>query len=242
MSAEPSLGWVGPELEQELPGLRIAVMDASFAPSVSPDASTPEGVRERLDALSNRFNGSKAVNLRREPVTAAYRVFFRHIGLDPDVVRTPMEAAVLERMLDGAFLRSGLLADVLLIAMLDTSVPVWALDGETVEGELGIRVSRDGEPLGGGGAGLQADSSGRRESAGTCVVRGEPAGGSLAAGQLVIADSHRALARLFCQPEASHRPAKGSRRLLLYALQVEGVPWLAVEESLWIARMALEAV
>lgn len=212
MSSEPSLGWASPELEQELPGLRIATMQASLAPDVSPGASTPDGVRERLNALSDRFTGSKAVNLRREPVTAAYRVFFRHIGIDPDVVLTPMEAAVLERMLDGAFMPSHLLADVLLIAMLDTSVPVWALDAARVEGELGIRTSRDGEALG---------------------------SGCLAAGQLVVADLHRALSLLFSQPPALHRPSNGSR-LLLYALQVEGVPWLAVEETLWIARMALE--
>ena len=68
--------------------------------------------------------------IRREPVPAAYRVFFRHIGLDPDVVRTPIEAAVLERMLRGGFLTGGLLEDVLLIALVDTGVPVWALDAE----------------------------------------------------------------------------------------------------------------
>lgn len=242
MSAEPSLGWTSPELKQELPGLRIATMQASLAPRVSPGASTPDGVRERLDALSDRFNGSKAVNLRREPVTAAYRVFFRHIGLDPDLVHTPMEAAVLERMLDGAFLPSCLLADVLLIAMLDTSVPAWALDAQRVEGQLGIRTSREGEALGGGGDGFEVDSSGHHESAGTGVALGEHAGGRLDAGQLVVVDSHRALALLFSQPVALHRPARDSRRLLLYALQVNGVPWLAVEESLWTARTALEAV
>ena len=72
--------------------------------------------------------------VRREPVPAAYRVFFRQIGLDPDVVRTPIEAAVLERMLRGGFPSRGLLADVLLIALVDTGVPVWALDAECVDG------------------------------------------------------------------------------------------------------------
>ncbi len=79
---------------------------------------------------------------------AAYRVFFRHIGMDPDIDRTPIEAAVLERMLRGGFLTGGLIADVLLIALLDTGVPVWALDAGTVDGVLGIRASREGEMLG----------------------------------------------------------------------------------------------
>ena len=90
------------------------------------------------------------MSVRREPVPAAYRVFFRQIGLDPDVARTPIEAAVLERMLHGGFLSGGLLADVLLIALVDTGVPVWALDAEAVDGPLGIRASREGERLGPG--------------------------------------------------------------------------------------------
>ena len=105
-------------------------------------------VSERLRELSNRFRGARAVGVRREPVPAAYRVFFRQIGLDPTSVRTPIEAAVLERMLRGGFLGGGLLADVLLIALIDTGVPVWALDADSVDGPLGIRPSREGERLG----------------------------------------------------------------------------------------------
>ena len=47
--------------------------------------------------------------MRREPVPSAYRVFYRHIGLDPDVVRTPIEEAMLARMLQGGFSSDGLL-------------------------------------------------------------------------------------------------------------------------------------
>ena len=73
---------------------------------------------------------------------------FAHIGLDPDIVRTPIEAAVLERMLRGGFLSGGLLSDVLLIALIDTGVAVWALDAESVDGPLGIVSSGEGERLG----------------------------------------------------------------------------------------------
>jgi DNA/RNA-binding domain of Phe-tRNA-synthetase-like protein len=163
------------------------------------------------------MRGATAVAVRRQPVPSAYRVFFRHIGLDPDSVRTPVEAAVLERMLRGGFLSAGLLADVLLIAMLDTGVPVWALDAATLEGPLGIRSSKPGERLG-----RATDAA------------------QLAAGRLVVADSSTPLALLFGELAQGHAPAPRSRHLALFALQVEGVPRLYVEEALWSARAALE--
>lgn len=231
MSDEAALGWCEQQVEEELPQLRIALAEVRLPRHAAPSRPAPEPVRERLAALSDRFNGAKAVNLRREPVTAAYRVFFRHIGLDPDVVRTPIEAAVLERMLDGGFLSRCLLADVLLIALLDTGVPVWALDASTVAGRVGVRTSRGGEPLGRGP--LASRTPGDPPAAADELV---------SAGQLVVADSRAALSLLFADPAPRHRPRAGTRGLLLYALQVAGVPWLAVEESLWICRTALEAV
>ncbi len=120
--------------------------------------------------------------VRREPVPSAYRVFFRHIGLDPEVQRTPIEAAVLERMTKGGFLSGGLLEDALLIALIDTRVPVAALDAEHVDGPLGIRASVEGERLG------------RR-----------PDAAALPAGRLVVADASSPLAVLF--GEARRRPS-----------------------------------
>jgi DNA/RNA-binding domain of Phe-tRNA-synthetase-like protein len=231
VSSEASLGWCERAVEEELPQLRIALVQAQLPPHASPTGPAPQEVRQRLAALSNSFNGAKAVNLRREPVTAAYRVFFRHIGLDPDVARTPIEAAVLERMFDGGFLSRCLLADVLLIAMLDTGVPVWALDAQAIDGEVGVRTSRAGEMLGD-----VADAPPDGRSCDSLAAHGD------GMGQLVVADARGALALLFADPASAHRPTGRSRVLLLYALQVAGVPWLAVEESLWICRSALEAV
>ena len=105
---------------------------------------SPPDIQQRLRERSSRFRGARAVSIRLEPVPAAYRVFFRHIGLDPDVVRTPIEQAVLERMLRGGFPTGGLLADVLLIALTDTGVPVWALASDTLDGPPGIRESTRG--------------------------------------------------------------------------------------------------
>lgn len=168
--------------------------------------------------MSDRFDGARAISLRREPIPAAYRIFFRHIGLDPDLDRTPIEAAVLARLIDGGFVSKGLLEDILLIAMIDTGVPVWAIDAETIDGPLGIRLSRPSESLGPG-----ADAR------------------SLQAGRLVVADSRGAVAELFDEPAKPHRVHSRSQALVLYALVVEGVPWLSVEEALWICSCSLEA-
>jgi hypothetical protein len=214
---EPRAGWLAREVEEELPELGLLIDEVQVARMGSVTAGSPRDVKGRLRELSNRFRGAQAVAIRREPLPAAYRVFFRHIGLDPDVVRTPIEGAVLERMLRGGFLSGGLLEDVLLIALLDTGVPVWALDAERVDGPLGIRSSREGERLG-------------RSS-------GAPA---LPAGRLVIADASAALAVLFGELAPGHEPRAGTRRLTLFAVQVAGVPALYAEEALWTCRSALE--
>jgi hypothetical protein len=214
---ESELGWCAREVEEELPGLRLLIGGALHTRPQPLTGGSPPDVRRRLSELSNRFRGARAVGIRREPVPAAYRVFFRHIGLEPDTVRTPIEAAVLERMLRGGFLSHGLLEDVLLIALVDTGVPVFALDAELVQGQLGIRASREGERLG------------RATDA--------PA---LPAGRLVVADSSAALAILFGELAPGLEPQSGTRRLALFAVQVDGVPDLFAEEALWACRAALE--
>ena len=45
--------------------------------------------------------GRRRSRCGRRPVPWAYRVLFRHLGLDPDVTRTPVEALVLERLVQG---------------------------------------------------------------------------------------------------------------------------------------------
>jgi hypothetical protein len=219
MSADgqPTPGWRAREVEEELPELQILVTEAEFGGGRSLTGDSPREIQNRLRELSNRYRGAQAVAMRREPVPAAYRVFFRHIGLDPDVVRTPIEAAVLERMVRGGFLSGGLLEDVLRIALVDTGVPVWALDATTVDGPLGLRPSSEGEPLG----------------------RGSDAP-LLPAGRLVVADASAALAILFGGLAPGHEPAPGTRRLELFAVRVAGVPALYAEEALWSCRMALE--
>ena len=216
--SELEFGWRARDVEQEIPELRLVLAQARVGRPGSVITGSTPGVEDRLRELSNRFRGARAVAIRREPVPAAYRVFFRHIGLDPDVVRTPIEAVALERMLRGGFLSGGLLEDILLIALVDTSVPVWALDSEAVDGPLGIRSSSEGEPLG-----------------------RSPGAPLLPAGRLVVADASAALAPLFGELAPGHAAGADTRHLTLFAIQVAGVPSLYVEEALWSCRTAVEA-
>lgn len=210
---EPIRGWCEREVQEELPGLSLVHAPAVLAHS---GRSSPPALRRRLNALSDRWAGPDAINLRQRPVPAAYRVFFRHIGLDPDVAPTPIEEAMLARMLQGGFVSSNVLADALLVALVDTGVPVWALDADGVDGPLGIRATSAGEPFG------------RSSSA-----------PPLPGGRLVIADSEVALAVLFGEIAPGHaaRPLAGD--LILFSLQVPGVPGLHVEEALWMAGSML---
>jgi DNA/RNA-binding domain of Phe-tRNA-synthetase-like protein len=215
---EPQLGWCAPEVADELAQLRLLTVDVTLAQERSLLGRSPASVQGRLRELSNRYRGDRAIAVRRQPVPAAYRVFFRQIGLDPDVVRTPIEEAVRERMLRGGWLSSGLLYDVLLIALIDTGVPVWALDAALVRGPLGIRASAAGERF---GRGARAPE--------------------LASGRLVVADSAVAVAMLFAEIAPGHEPSASTRRLVLFAIQVAGVPSIFAEEALWSCRAALAA-
>ncbi len=99
----PQRGWVAPLVAAEFPGLAISwiAVDGRVAKS-------PEPVRRRLRGLSDRFYGAHAVQMREQPIPWAYRVFFRHIGLDPDRTLIPVERLALERLHDGAFKSRGL--------------------------------------------------------------------------------------------------------------------------------------
>jgi DNA/RNA-binding domain of Phe-tRNA-synthetase-like protein len=211
------IGWCASEVEQELPGLRLLSAEVTIAGTRSLLGGSPRSILERLRELSNRWGGARAVVLRQKPIPAAYRVFFRHIGLDPDVTRTPVEAAVLDRMLHGGFLPTGLLEDVLLIALIDTGVPIWAFDADTLDGPLGLRLSLEGESLG-------------------RSAKAPP----LLGGQLVVADASAALAVLFGEIAPAHQALAQTSRLALFSIQVVGVPTLHVEEALWMCITALD--
>jgi hypothetical protein len=207
-------GWVDEAVARELPGLGVAWIETP-APA---GRRTPDGVRARLGVLANRWSGTRAVTMRREPVPAAYRAFSRHVGLDPDVERTPVEAVVVERLLHGGLRPRGRVEDALLAGALEAGVPLWALDADRVEGALGIRPAAPGERLGEG-----------------------EAAPDLAPGRLLVADARDAVAVLLGAVAPGRGPDTRTRRLAVFAVQVAGVPRIHVEEALWVCAESIAA-
>ena len=205
MIDEPELtrGFVDATLRAEFPELGLVYTEVPVRPQRSPPQCA-RGCARRATASP----APKAVALRQQPIPWAYRVFFRHVGIDPDERRTPIEAIALERMRAGGFQSQNLVDDALLLATLETGVPVLAFDAAAVDGELGLRVSPGGEELG--------DIP-------------------LSAGQVVVADETRALAVLFGETAAGCAVQWSSERMVLAAVRVKGVPEVSVEEALWVA-------
>ncbi len=203
----PAAGFVEPQLSDEFPGLRLDWISVE----VTPRRDSPQPVKQRLQTLSNRYRGANVVAMRTQAVPHAYRSFFHQIGLDPDVTRIPSEEAAVARLLSGRFPSRGLVEDAMLIALVETGVPVWALDGGLVDvGGLGIRTSVAGDHLG----------SGERAIA-------------VPPGRLVVADAQLVHGILFGELAPGHVADRRSTRLVLFSVGVDGVPAIHVEEALW---------
>ncbi len=141
MNDEPTVrsGLVAPALAAEHPGLWLAWTDVVAKPG-----PTPADLRRRLAAMADRIRGADAIALRTREVPHCYRVFFRHVGLDPDVVRTPVEAVMLRRLWDGGLLPRNLVEDALTVAVMETGVGMWAFDAERLVGAPALREADDG--------------------------------------------------------------------------------------------------
>jgi DNA/RNA-binding domain of Phe-tRNA-synthetase-like protein len=209
--AAPEPGWVSPDLAEEFAGLSLATTVISTTTGRS-----PEPLRQRLRELSDRIGGPQAIQLRQQPIPWAYRVFFRHIGLDPDTTRTPIEQLIFERIHDGAFASRNRVEDAITIATVEVGVALRAFDADRVSGRVGLRLSEEGE-------------------------RFEGRVGPLPEGTIVIADEKRSLGVLFGRTAEGRRVRRGTNRVLLAALGVRGVPEIALEEALWVAGSALRA-
>jgi DNA/RNA-binding domain of Phe-tRNA-synthetase-like protein len=207
----PQQGWVAPAVADEFPGLGIATIEMDGR-----QRRSPESVRQRLRGLSDRFFGAHAVQMRERPIPWAYRVFFRQIGLDPDRTRTPIEQLALERLHDGAFKSRGLPADALTIATVETGIALRTFDAEQLTGGLGIRESAHGESL-----------------------AGRP--GELPRGTLIIADEKAPIGLLFGATADGCTVERATQRIAIAAVQVNGVPQIAIDEALWTVAATIEA-
>jgi hypothetical protein len=189
---EPLLaeGWVADDVREEFPELRLRTMAVERG-----SGKTPPEVRDRLRMLSDRFRGAQAIALRRLPIPSAYRVFFRHVGLDPDTTRTPVEEAAVQRLVKGGFAATNLLDDALLIALIETGIPLWAVDANRAREPLGIGTAPDG--------------------------------------RLAVCDADRPLATLFGAVAEGYGVTWETARMLIYTVQVPGVPGIYVDEAMW---------
>jgi DNA/RNA-binding domain of Phe-tRNA-synthetase-like protein len=208
---ESELGAIAPELAEEFPGLAVRSLLVERG-----SGRSPKPVKERLRVLSDRFTGAHAIALRQKPIPWAYRVFFRHIGLDPDRTLTPVEQMSLDRMKHGRFKSQNLLDDALTIAVVESGVALRAFDADKVAGGLALRGSVAGEAL-----------------------AGRP--GELPPGTLVIADETKPLALLFGATGEDLGVHPRTKRTLLVAIQVKGVSDIVAEEALWLAATVMRA-
>jgi DNA/RNA-binding domain of Phe-tRNA-synthetase-like protein len=185
----------------------------TYAPIEALPGRSSRAVRRRLRALADRYTGAKVVHMRQDQVPWAYRVFSRQVGIDPDAQRTPVEQVALDRLRAGGMPSRNRVDDALTIAIAETGVPVVALDGDLVGASIGLRLAAAGERLGGG----------------------RP----LATRQLVVADESRALAVVLGDVSEDAGVTPDTRRMVLAALGVKGVPRISVEEALWTAGETL---
>jgi DNA/RNA-binding domain of Phe-tRNA-synthetase-like protein len=185
----------------------------TYAPLEATPGRSPRSVKGRLRGLADRYTGSKVVHMRQDPVPWAYRVFARQVGIDPDTDRTPVEHVALQRLMKGGMPSENLVDDAITIAVAETGVPVVAFDGDRVGASLGLRLAAAGERLG----------------------EGRP----LASGQLLVADEERPLAIVLGEVGPDAGVTQATRRMVLGALAVKGVPRISVEEALWIAAETL---
>ena len=165
--AVPEAGWIAPALEEEFPGLALRYTTIERG-----SGRSPREVKERLRRLSDRFHGGHAINLRQRPIPWAYRVFYRHIGLDPDRTPDAGRAAALDRMKHGE---------------LQEPEPARRRADDRDHGVRG-RAARVRRRRRRGALGIRASAPGER-------LEGRPS--ELPTGTLVIADESRPLGLLF---------------------------------------------
>ena len=156
--------------------------------------------------------------MRVKPVPHAFRAFFRQIGLDPDVQRIPSERAAVSRLLHGGFRSVDVISDACLVALVETGVPVWALDADVVDDAgLGIRTATPATPR---------------------PRRGPVAGPGAASSSPTAPRARRPVCRSAARTAARGRGRAGSS---LFAVGVDGVPDIHLEEALWLAADLLGA-
>ncbi|HEY6888145.1 MAG TPA: hypothetical protein VI300_10210 [Solirubrobacter sp.] len=119
------------------------VAHCTFAIDRNPLRRSPRPLRRRLNSLSDRHGGARAITQSTREIPQAYRA---HYGIE----RSPAEELTIKQLIRGQYRSRGVLRDALLLATVDTEVGVWALDADLVTGALYIlddAIADDAGPL-----------------------------------------------------------------------------------------------
>lgn len=142
-------------MEDGIGVMKVAVSDAVRADfpqlqlwvcwlGVPPGRKSTPALRRHLAEADDRVKGLAVGGLRTDPVATAYRAFARQIGLDPDADRNPLEQLAIDRLVVGRVASAGPLPDALAVAMLETGLPLWAIDAGQTNGWLRVDADDDG--------------------------------------------------------------------------------------------------
>jgi DNA/RNA-binding domain of Phe-tRNA-synthetase-like protein len=202
---------MSPALAEEFPGL-----DLYWLTVAARAGKTPDAVRQRMRDLAGRIGGAKVVHARQDTVPWAYRVLWRRLGVDPDTDRTPVEALMVERLEQGGLPSRGMPTDAIVVATLETGVPIVVADAAKVAGAPGLRPAASGETIGG----LE---------------------GALRTGEVVYADEQAPLARLDGTVAADRAVGRDTTTMTICALAAAAVSRIEIEEALWTAAGMVEA-
>jgi DNA/RNA-binding domain of Phe-tRNA-synthetase-like protein len=207
----PRTGWIADDVAADFPDLALHWVQAPV-----PRRRATAAVKRQLREMSDRYRATDMVNARHDPIVQAHRIFFRHIGLDPDVERPPYEAAAVQRLKQGAFRSRSLVQDAITIATVETGVGVHALDPPAPVGVPGIRTPGPGERLAAG-----ADPVPPR--------------------RLLVAGAEGPLGLLFGDAAPGLEVTRGTTSVLLVAVRVPGVAAVQADEAVWLAASILAA-
>jgi DNA/RNA-binding domain of Phe-tRNA-synthetase-like protein len=191
-------GWVDHVVAREFPKLRMRYCVIEAGP-----VKSPAEMQHRLNDISSRFRGQKAMELPSKPIPSAYRVFQRQVGLNPETHPSPIEAISRDRILRGTFLSRNRLLDALLIATIESQIAIAVVDADTIELPLGIRQVRAEDRT------------------------------DLPVGTLVLADATGVVAELLGAPEPANEVHLHTTRTAVVAIGVAGIADWMLDDALW---------
>jgi DNA/RNA-binding domain of Phe-tRNA-synthetase-like protein len=114
----------------------------------TPEPSAELDLADELNELRDQWRGNDPNRVRSHPQIAAYREFFRRIGLDPDETPPSIQMLV-ERFLlpedSPAWPRIHPIVDATNVAAVETVVPLGVFDAAALDGSLRLALTEGGE-------------------------------------------------------------------------------------------------